>query len=403
MTDPTGDPDVLLERARALRPLIEAEADESERIGTTTKAVVDAVAEAGLFWLLVPRSLGGSETDIVTAIEVFEELAFADGSAGWSVMANATASCFAALYCADDGVAAMFPPGAPGIHGGMFGPVGVATRTDGGYRVSGSYRFGSGTGHATWIAAGVVEHAVEPGGAGDAVDGDRVGEALVTETGLPAMRICFFEPERVEMLGGWDVMGLVGTGSSDYRVDAQVVDAARTFPLLEAVQQRGGPHYGIGLFGLVASGHAGFALGVGRRALHEVIEIAASKQRMGSFETVAAQPRFQYELAMHDGAMRAARAYVLESFAEAEAVAARGEPLSMVQSQRLRQSTTYATKVAADVAQFAYAFAGTDALRPGVLQRAFRDIHAGTQHLYVDDSTLTAYGQALLATPADAR
>jgi alkylation response protein AidB-like acyl-CoA dehydrogenase len=198
-------------------------------------------------------------------------------------------------------------------------------------------------------------------------------------------------------------MGLVGTGSHDYRVDGQEVDAAFTFPLLEAVALRGGPRYGIGLFGIVASGHAGFALGVGKRALHEVIEIAASKLRMGSFETVAAQQRFQYELAMHDAAMRAARAYVVESFAAAEAMAARGDPVPLVDGQRLRQATTYATKVAADAARFAYTFAGTEALRPGVLQRAFRDIHAGTQHIYVEDGTLTAYSQALVAAPASAR
>lgn len=378
----------LVERARALRPLIEAEAEESERQGTTTKRIVDAVAEAELFWILVPRELGGSETDIVTALEVFEELAYADGSTGWSVMANATASCFAALYCDDAGVAVMFPPGAPGIHGGMFGPVGRATVTDRGYLVDGSYRFGSGTAHATWIAAGVVEHRPGPDG--------ELGPA-VSASGLPAMRICFLEPERVEMLGGWDVMGLVGTGSYDYRVDQQEVDAAFTFPLLEAVARRGGPQYGIGLFGIVASGHAGFALGVGRRVLAEVIRIAAGKQRMGSFETIAAQQRFQYELAMHDAAMRSARAYVIESFADAEARAIAGEEISLVVAQRLRQATTYATKVAAEAARFAYEFAGTDALRPGVLQRAFRDIHAGTQHLYVDDGTLTAYSQALLA------
>jgi alkylation response protein AidB-like acyl-CoA dehydrogenase len=385
MTDPGNG---LVERARALRPLIEAEAEESERQGTTTKRVVDAVAEAGLFWILVPRELGGGETDIVTALEVFEELAYADGSTGWSVMANATASCFAALYCDDAGVAAMFPPGAPGIHGGMFGPVGRATVTDRGYVVDGSYRFGSGTGHATWIAAGVVEHRPGP-------DGEL--EPAVSDAGLPAMRICFLEPDRVEMLGGWDVMGLVGTGSYDYRVDGQEVDAAFTFPLLEAVAKRGGPQYGMGLFGLVASGHAGFALGVGGRVLAEIVRIAAGKLRMGSFETVAAQQRFQYELAMHDAAMRSARAFVMESFAAAEALAIAGEPISLVQAQRLRQATTYATKVAADCARFAYEFAGTDALRPGVLQRAFRDIHAGTQHIYVEDGTLTAYSQALLA------
>ena len=82
---------------------------------------------------------------------------------------------------------------------------------------------------------------------------------------------------------------------------------------------------------------------------------------------------------------------------------ANGEP-TLMQQQRMRQATTYATRIAADAARFAYTWAGTDALRnPSALQRCFRDIHAGTQHIYVDNNTLTGYTQALLMTPAAAR
>ena len=387
MTD--ADPN-LVARARALRPLIEAEAEEAEATGTTTKRVVDAVAEQQLFWVMVPRVAGGQEASIGTCLGVFEELAYADGSTGWSVMANASSSAFAALYCADDAVATMFPAGAPGIHAGMFGPVGEARATDGGYRFSGSYRFGSGCGHASWIAAGAMEK--------------KDGEVVTTDVGLPSLLVGFLRPEQVDMRGNWDVMGLAGTGSYDYVVEDELVDAGFTFRLLEAAPLRGGPMYQIGLFGLVASGHAGFALGVGKRALVEVLAIAESKVRMGSFESVTAQQMFQHEFAMHDAAMRAASAYVYESFGAAEAVVLAGLPCSVVQQQRMRQATTYATRIAADAARFAYTWAGTDALRnPSVLQRCFRDIHAGTQHIYVDNNTLTGYTQTLLATPIDER
>ena len=108
---------------------------------------------------------------------------------------------------------------------------------------------------------------------------------------------------------------------------------------------------------------------------------------------------------MHDAAMRAARAYVFESFARGRSHGARRiGTCTLVQQQRMRQATTYATRVAADAARFAYTWAGTDALRnPSVLQRCFRDIHAGTQHLYVDNNTLTGYTQTLIATPVDER
>ena len=67
-----------------------------------------------------------------------------------------------------------------------------------------------------------------------------------------------------------------------------------------------------------------------------------------------------------------------------------------MQRQRLRQATTYATRVATDAVRFAYTAAGTDALRPGVLQRCFRDLHASTQHLVVDNNTLTETTRVLL-------
>src|SRR5262245_57427686 len=105
----TTSPRDLPARARSLRPLIEAEAQESERLGTTTKPVVDAVAEQGLFQTMVPRVCGGQEAPIARALEVIEELSYADGSTGWSVMANITSSALAALYCGDDAIAAMFP------------------------------------------------------------------------------------------------------------------------------------------------------------------------------------------------------------------------------------------------------------------------------------------------------
>lgn len=391
MTDiPSDTPSDLVARARALRPLIEAEAEEAEATGTTTKPVVDAIAEQQLFWTMLPKDVGGQEATIATCLAVFEELAYADGSTGWSVMANASSSTFAALYCGDDAVATMFPPGAPGIHAGMFGPVGNAQAADGGYRFSGNYRFGSGCAHAQWIAAGAME--------------TKDGDVVTTDAGLPSLLVGFFRPERVDLRGNWDVMGLAGTGSYDYAITDEVVDAGFTFRLLEAVPARGGAMYRIGLFGLVASGHAGFALGVGKRALVEVLAIAETKQRMGSFESVTAQQLFQHEFAMHDAAMRAARAYVFESFGAAEATVLAGSECTLVQQQRMRQATTYATRIAADAARFAYTWAGTDALRnPSVLQRCFRDIHAGTQHIYVDNNTLTGYTQTLIATPVDER
>ncbi len=375
---------LLVDKARALRPLIEENAARAEAETSTTQAVVEALAEAELFWILVPRELGGAEAGIEDALAVFEELAYADGSTGWSAMANATSSCFAAIYTGDEAAKAMFNADARGIHAGMLGPVGTARVDDDGFVVTGRYQFGSGCAHSTWFGAGTQE-----------VNAD--GEPLNDASGLPALRVVFLRPEQVVLRGNWDVLGLAGTGSYDYSVDEQFVAESFSFPLLAAVPQRGGPTYGIGLFGLTASGHAGFALGVGARALDELLAIVPTKQRMGQFSPVSGEQLFQHDFAMHDAALRAARAYVFDVFGGAEASAVADGAPSLVQQQRMRQATTYATRVAADAARFAYTWAGTSALRNGsTLQRCFRDIHAGTQHIYVDNNTLTAYTTTLL-------
>lgn len=377
---------VLVDKARALRPLIERDAAQAETESSTTSAVVEALADAELFWMLVPRELGGAEAGIEDALGVFEELAYADGSTGWSAMANATSSAFAAIYTSTEAAKTMFDGGRRGIHAGMLGPVGTALGTDdGGFVVSGRYQFGSGCAHATWIGAGTQEV-------------DAAGERINDEIGLPALRVVFLRPEQVAFKGNWDVLGLASTGSYDYAVDEQRVPEGFSFPLLTAAPQRGGPTYNIGLFGIVASGHAGFALGVGARALDELLALVPTKQRMGDFTAVADEQLFQHDFAMQDAAVRAARAYVFDIFGQSEAAAVAGGAPSLVQQQRMRQATTYATRVAADAARFAYTWAGTSALRNGgVLQRCFRDIHAGTQHVYVANNTLTAYTQTLLS------
>ncbi len=196
-------------------------------------------------------------------------------------------------------------------------------------------------------------------------------------------------------LGNWDVMGLAGTGSYDYEVPEQTVDEAFTFDLVNAEARRGGPVYRLGVLGLTAAGHAAFALGVGKRAMEELTRIVQTKHRLGA-DPLRDQQLFRHDYAIHDAALHAARAFVFEAFAAAQDALDAGDDPTLEQRQRLRQATTYATRVVTDAVRFAYTAAGTDALRPGVLQRCFRDIHAATQHLVVDNNTLTETTRVLL-------
>ena len=368
--------------ARSLSPLVEQEAAAAEHAGTLPQSLIDAFRESGLFALQIPRSLGGFEADAETSLAVYEEVCRADGSAGWTLLANASTSAFATTYTSDEAVRTMFASGIP-THAGQFSPRGRAEADAGGYTITGHYSFGSGSGHADWIGGGALE----------IVD----GAPRLLAPGRPAIRVFFVPRARVEFVGNWDVIGLIGTGSFDYVVPEQHVDSGFTFDLLGDRPQRGGPIYRLGVLGLALIGHAGFALGIGRRALDEVTVIARTKQRMGAATRIGDRERFQFELGRNDAALRSARAFVYDCFGEAQAELDRGNDLAPAEFLRLRQATTYATHVAVDVTRFAYSFAGTDPIRtPSALGRCFRDIHAASQHLVVDDVNLVLAGQSLV-------
>ena len=383
----------LLAEAQGLADLIDAEAERSEADATLSPVVVEAFHETGLFGLMVPKELGGAEADLPTVLSVYEEVCRADGSAGWSLLANATTSAFAGAYTGPAAVAAMFDGARIPVAAGQFSPRGTAVRTGDGagdgagdeFVVSGRYSFGSGSGHSPWIGGGAFEL--------------RDGEFVAAPSGLPVIRAYFVPRDRVEFLDNWDVMGLAGTGSYDYEVPEQTVHEDFTFDLIAAEPRRGGPVYRLGVLGLTAAGHAAFALGVGRRGMEELTRIVQTKHRLGA-EPLRDQQLFRHDYAMHDAALLAARAFVFESFATVQDVLDAGDDPTPLQRQRLRQSTTYATRVATDAVRFAYTAAGTDALRPGVLQRCFRDLHASTQHLVVDNNTLTETTRVLLGLDA---
>ena len=371
-----------LATARELVPLIEAEADATESARTLSPPVVGAFADSGLFGLLIPKVLGGIEADATTTLAVFEELTRADPSTGWTFLANTCTSGFAGAFCGDAAVAAMFPAGTVVTHAGMLGPGGRSVPEPGGYRVSGRFSFGSGAGHADWIGAGTIV---------TGEDGPVIGA-----NGLPELRVVFLPRHEVAFLDNWDVLGLQGTGSFDDEVEDRFVAEAFTFALLGPTVHRGGDVYRLGVLGLTSMGHCAFALGVARRALEEAARIAPAKVRMSAVTPVSEDRLFQYDFAFQEAAFRSARAYAYEVFGQAQSVAATGVSPDEELKHRLRQVTTYATRVAADLVRAAYGWLGTDGIRPSVIQRLLRDIQTASQHIFVDSSTLYSAAPALL-------
>lgn len=373
----------LLEKARSLRPLIEAEADATDRELTLTKPVIEALTETGLFHLMVPRALGGAEADCRTVIDVFEELAHMDGSIGWSHMANASATSYCAFV--DPDAAREMVGGRPGsVFAGQFAPRGSVRREGDGFRLSGDYGFGSGSGHAAYL------------GGGGFVMGDG-GAPEILPSGMPAY-LCYFVPKsKVEMRGGWDVLGLRGTGSFDYRVPDQLVDPRYTFWLFDSQVRTGGPIYGLGATALAGLGHAGWGLGVARRALHEIVLIArGGRTRLGSSRLIDQQV-FQRELGERIFALSSVRALVHEAYGRMERRLHAGEKLVKIDNDEMMGAVAYLTQVCEEIVLWAYRNAGSQGLRnPSLIQRCFRDMMTGGLHVFVDRRSYEEFAKGKL-------
>ena len=307
-------------------------------------------------------------------IDTWIEMAWQDGSFGWIGIANLPSTFAAATYLPDEGFAEMFTRNDNHITiGGQYFPNGQGTAVDGGYRLSGAWNFGSGTGHSAYIGAGFFP-----------MDN---GEMRWISEGIPDMRVAFLPREEVAFTDGWHVQGLKGTGSYDYNVADVFVPDYRTIPLFVREPVRGSSAASrMGLMPVTAAGHASFALGVAKSMLDDVEELAATKVRMSDMATLASRQTFQKGLAHHVAAWRAARLLVLDAFAAAEAAVESGDDLTPRLRADMRLAAVYATDTSRAAAEWAHLAAGTTAIREGSrLERAFRDIYTGTQHAFISE------------------
>ncbi len=370
--------------ARKLAPLFERQALENERAGTLTEPVVAALRDSGLFWAMIPKELGGGGCNTLDLIALIEEVSRADGSTGWTLMANSTGTSVAAAFLGDEAIAAMFGKEKP-ITAGMLAPNGSAVVVDGGFRGKGKYSFGSGAPHSNWMIGGmsVLEN----------------GKPRLLPNGQPEMLVCFVPKEKAKMLGNWNVMGLCGTASLDYELPEQFVPTAFTMERTSLKPRRGGAHFRFGVVGLGSAGHSAVALGLTRRALEEIAKIARGKKRPGYPSVIADHPVFREKFATHEAEFQATRAFTFQVYEDAEETLASGRDLTPLQRQRFRQVAVWSHRVGAEIVQFCHLWGGSDALRiPSALGLAMRDMHVATQHMFVDPIHLVDSGPLLLET-----
>ncbi|HEV7535846.1 MAG TPA: acyl-CoA dehydrogenase family protein [Acidimicrobiia bacterium] len=383
--------DVTVERpdpvagTRALAPLLEASSAANEAGVTLCPEVVDALHDRSLFRILVPACLGGYELGVREAYTIIEEASRADGATGWSLMAGAIYLAVAGAFLPDEGAEAVLAD-PRSVAAGQVAPLGTAGPSDGGWSVEGRFGFASGGLHSTWFYGGFREQ--------------RDGETVLLDNGLPSIVVGILPAASVELLGNWDVVGLIGTGSVDYRVPQQFLAEAFTFPLFTAAPRRGHPRFRMGLAGLTCIGHCAFATGVARRALDELATLARTKRRLGRANLID-DPLFQATYARAEGQLAAARAFSLAAI-EALETAAIADAVTAPVRAMARLATTHTAEAALEVAGAAFRFAGSTGLRNGsALQRCYRDLSAGEQHVFTDFNTYRDAGRLLLGVGPD--
>jgi indole-3-acetate monooxygenase len=306
VSDPGRD---YLERARTLAPTIAGLADRIEAERRLPAPLADALHEAGLFRMLLPRSLGGAELDPPTFAQVMEEIAKADASTAWVLGQTAGCSMISA-YLDHEAAARVFGPPRSVLAWGA-GPQGHAVAVDGGYRLTGSWAFASGLHEATWLGA----HA-------PIVGADDTPHRH--PDGPPVVRTLLFPIAAATVSDVWNVLGLRGTGSDSYAVKDVFVPRAYTAARDEVSERREtGPLYCFPSGSLYASGFACVSLGIARSLLDAVVALAREKTARGHKHTLRENAVTQSLIAQSDARLNAARTYVLATLHEIRAEAGR--------------------------------------------------------------------------------
>src|SRR5438034_5391798 len=375
----------LLEAAKKLAPMIQAAAPESEDLRELPRPLFEAISDAGLIHMALPRAIGGGEIDLPTYIQVIEELGKADASTGWVVNQLTIVGTYASSMPRE--IAKKIWIYTP--HGCVANtPAATATAVvvPGGYRVTGRQGFSTGSRNAAWVAphAQVIEN----------------GQVRL-DGGAPETRYLFVPVAEAELLDTWKVRGMRGTGTHHFAVNDVFVPAERSVHPASAPLVEPGPLYRIPRTLLFASGDAAVSLGLARTCLATFAELAGAKTPRAMQAMLRDQSIVQSAVGHAEANLRSARAFLFEAVREIWAAATAGA-VSLDHRAAMRLAATHSIRLAAQIVDTAYNAAGATAIyEDHPLQRHFQDVHVITQHLQGRLSHYELVGRHWLGLPVD--
>jgi alkylation response protein AidB-like acyl-CoA dehydrogenase len=369
--------------AEAMLPLVEAEAAEAERLTHMTDRIVGEWRKSGLNTMLTPKELGGAQLSYSDSMRIVEKMSHADGSTGWCLMVENVMGGSMGSMLPDAGAQDVFGKTPDIVAAGNGVPRGFAREVDGGYMFKGSWAYGSGIHHAEWIHSGCF-----------VMDGDK----MRIIDGAPDIVLMHHPRNTIKLTGNWDTLGLRGTGSYDYTLaDGEIfIPSKMTYKFNGAKPQRGGIQYSAGLVTITAWGHTGWALGIGRRTLDELAKM--SQGRVDVWGKMTDGAAFKQKFAEAEAKYRAARAFVYESWGAIDDGYAKGREANLEELACIRMAMKHLHGVISENATFAHIASRGVSLRPSLLQRCYRDVHGGTQHVLLADEIMQECGRVMLGT-----
>src|SRR6266542_1621376 len=293
-----------LDAARQLAPQIAAGGAQGDRDRRLPRAVVDAMADAGLFRMVLSPAIGGAGAGLIEFLRVTEAVAQADGSAGWCLVQGAISAVQVAPYVPTQVAREIFSSDPRAVLANGTPPGGRAVVAERGYRLTGQWPFASGCTHATWFKGAAL--VVRP-------DGSPVAQ----RDGSQEHRTFLFPAADARILDVWHVSGLRGTGSNTIVVEDLFVPSDRSTCLADDLVRDLSPYALLPYSTLAAAGFCAVALGIARGALDALEQLATVKTPRGEGQLLRDHPRVQALVARVEAQLRTARAFLFETVEDA--------------------------------------------------------------------------------------
>ncbi len=340
------------------------------------------MADAGLYRLQAPASVGGGDVSPMTSIAAIEAVAEADGATGWNLMIGIEATGIAGAALAPDAAAEVFANPRL-IVAGALNPQGRAEPVEGGYRVSGQWPFASGCQDSQWFHGQCIVY----DGADRAREAD--GRVMLREMLMPASNFRVVET--------WSVAGLRGSGSHDVAVDEVFVPER----FVTAVSAHGvgteSALYRMPILTRLSYNKVAVATGIARGALDDFIQLAAEKVPRAASGLLRERPAAQLAIAEAEALLRRGRALVLQTVGDVYAATLASREVTLEERALLQLACTHAAASAVRAVEIVHSAAGSTAnFVDSPLERRFRDVHVVPQQIMASPQWMEPTGRVLL-------